>query len=36
MDMGFDTWNVRSLYWAVSLIKIAKKLSKYNLVLVGV
>jgi hypothetical protein len=36
MDLGFGTCNVRRLYRAVSLIKVAKELSEYKLDLVGV
>jgi hypothetical protein len=36
MDMRFGTWNVRSLYRTVSLMTIAKAISKYKLDLVGV
>jgi hypothetical protein len=31
MDMRFDTWNVRSLYRAGSLMTVAKEKSKYKL-----
>jgi exonuclease III len=34
--MRFGTWNVRSLYWAGSLVTVSKELSKYKLDLVGV
>ena len=30
------TWNVRSLYWAGSLMAVAKELARYKLDLVGV
>jgi hypothetical protein len=36
MDMRSGTWNVRSLYRAGSLMKVAKETSKYKLDLVGV
>jgi exonuclease III len=36
MDMGFSTWNVRSLYRAGSLRVVAEEISKYELDLVGV
>jgi hypothetical protein len=36
MDMRFDTWNVRSLYTAGSLMTVVSKISKYKLDLVGV
>jgi hypothetical protein len=36
MDMGFGTWNVRSLVRAGSLMTVEKKISKYKLDLVGV
>jgi hypothetical protein len=36
MDMRFGTWNVRSMYRAGSLVTVAKKLSKYELDIVGV
>jgi hypothetical protein len=36
MDMGFGTWNVRSMYRAGSLRAVAEEISKYNLDLVGV
>jgi hypothetical protein len=36
MDMRFGTWNVRGLYWAGSLVTVAKEISKYKLDLVGV
>jgi hypothetical protein len=36
MDMGFGTWNVRSLYRAGSLRTVAEEISKYELDLVGV
>jgi hypothetical protein len=35
-DMRFGTWNVRSLYKAVSFMKFSKEISKYVLDLVGV
>jgi exonuclease III len=34
--MRFDTWNVRSLYRAGSLMTVAKQISKYKSDLVGV
>jgi exonuclease III len=34
--MGFDTWNVRSLYRAGSPVTVAKIISKYKLDLLGV
>jgi exonuclease III len=36
MDMRFGTWNVRSLYRAGLLMRVAKEISKYKLDLVGV
>jgi hypothetical protein len=36
MDMGFGTWNVRSLYRVGSLMTISRELSRYRLDLVGV
>jgi exonuclease III len=36
MDMRFGTWNIRSLYRAVSLMTVMKKISEYKLHLVGV
>jgi hypothetical protein len=36
MDMIFDTWNVRSLYRAGSLMTVLRELSRYRLDLVGV
>jgi exonuclease III len=36
MDMRFDTWNVRSLYRAGSLMTVSRELSRYRLDLVGV
>jgi exonuclease III len=36
MDMRFQTWNVRSLYRAGSLMTVARELARYNLDLVGV
>jgi hypothetical protein len=36
MNMRFRTWNVRSLYRAGSLPKVAKEISKYKLDLEGV
>jgi exonuclease III len=36
MDMRFGTWNVRSLYGAGLLMAVPKKISKYQLDLVGV
>jgi hypothetical protein len=36
MGVQFGTWNVRSLYREDSLMKIARKFSKYKLDLVGV
>jgi hypothetical protein len=36
MDMKFDTWNVRSLYRAGSLMTVAKEISKYKVDLVEV
>jgi len=35
-DIGFGTWNVRSLYRAGSLTTVAWELAKYKLDLVGV
>jgi hypothetical protein len=35
-DVMFGTWNVRSQYWAGSLIAAARELAKYKLYLVGV
>jgi hypothetical protein len=35
MDIRFDTWNVRSLYRAGSLITVAKEISTNKLDLVG-
>jgi hypothetical protein len=35
-DLRFGTWNVRSLYRASSLMRVAKELSKYKLDIVGV
>jgi hypothetical protein len=34
--MRFGTWNVRSMYRAVSLITVAKGISRYKLDLVGI
>jgi hypothetical protein len=28
--MRFETWNVRSFYWAGSLVALSKELSKYH------
>jgi hypothetical protein len=36
MNMKLETWNVRSLYRAGSLVTVSKELSKYRLGLVGV
>jgi exonuclease III len=36
MDLRFGTWNVRSMYRAVSLKTVAGEVSKYKLDLVGV
>jgi exonuclease III len=36
MDIGFGTWNVRSLYRSRSLKTVARGLGKYKLDLVGV
>jgi hypothetical protein len=36
MDMGFGSWNVRTMYRAGSLRAVAEEISKYNLDLVGV
>jgi hypothetical protein len=36
MDMRFETWNARSLYWAGSLITVSRELSKYKLESVAV
>jgi hypothetical protein len=36
MDLGFGTWNVRSMYWAGSLRTVVEEVSKYKLDLVGV
>jgi hypothetical protein len=36
MDMTFGMWNVRILYWAGSLMTVAKEISIYKLDLVGV
>jgi hypothetical protein len=36
MDMGFVTWNVRSLYRTGSLITVAKEISKCKLDLMRV
>jgi hypothetical protein len=36
MDMTFGMWNVRSLYRTGSLMRVARKTSKYKLGLVGV
>jgi hypothetical protein len=36
MDITFDTWNIRGLYRAGSLMTVAKEISKYKLDLVGV
>jgi exonuclease III len=36
MDMGFGTWNVRSLYRAGSLMTVLRELARYKLDLVGV
>jgi hypothetical protein len=36
MDMGFGTWNMRSLYRACSLMTVAKEISECVLDLVGV
>jgi exonuclease III len=35
MDIRFGTWNVRSLYRAVSLTTVSGELAKYKLDLVG-
>jgi hypothetical protein len=35
MDLSFDTWNVRSLYRAGSLMTVASEISKYKSDLVG-
>jgi len=35
-DMGFGTWNVRSLYRSGSLATAARELARYTLHLVGV
>jgi exonuclease III len=35
-DMSFGTWNVRSMYWSVSLMTVVRELAKYKLDLVGV
>jgi hypothetical protein len=35
-DMRFGTWNIRSLYRAVSLKTVARELGKYKLDLLGV
>jgi hypothetical protein len=34
--MGFDTWNVRTLYWAGLLTPAAGELARYELEFVGV
>jgi hypothetical protein len=36
MDMRFETWNVRILYRAGSLMTVSSELSRYRLYLVGV
>jgi exonuclease III len=36
MDMRFETWNVRSLYRAGSLMTVSRELARYKLDLVGV
>jgi hypothetical protein len=36
MDMGFGTWNVRSLYRAGSLMTVTREVARYKLDLVGV
>jgi hypothetical protein len=36
IDMRFGTWNVRSMYRAMSLRAVAEEISKYKLDLVGV
>jgi hypothetical protein len=36
MDMRFETWNVRRLYRAGSLMAVSKEMSRYRLNLVGV
>jgi hypothetical protein len=36
MDMRFGLWNVRTLYRVGFLMAVWRKLSRYNLVLVGV
>jgi hypothetical protein len=36
MDLGFGTWNVRSLYRAGSLMTVSREVSRYRLDLVGV
>jgi hypothetical protein len=36
MGMRFGRWNVRSQYWAVALVRVAKEISKELLDLVGV
>jgi hypothetical protein len=36
MDMRFGTWNVRSLYRAGSLMRVAKEISKCKSDLVGI
>jgi exonuclease III len=36
MDMGVQTWNIRSLYRVSFLMTVLKELSKYKLDLVGV
>jgi exonuclease III len=36
MDTRFGTWNVRSLYRAGSLRRVAEEISKYKLDLIGV
>jgi hypothetical protein len=35
-DMRFGTWNIRSLYRAVSMKTVARELGKYKLDLLGV
>jgi exonuclease III len=36
MAMRFDTWNIRNLFRAGSLVTVSKELSKYKSDLVGV
>jgi hypothetical protein len=36
MDMGFGTWNIRSLYMVGSLMAVSTELPRYKLDLVGV